>query len=814
MINFPVLGSLGYPQMFDRQRMINAPCHGTGLWLRNAPKYLEWKKGDHDFLWLKGKAGAGKSILMKSTLKDLQSQSHSSPFTIVAYFFDEGGVPLEHSTEGVLRTVLHQIFTQNRDLLVQFINTGSRTFVEGEALTWRVEELMEILRSLMSLDSWTPTMILLDALDEGPRERLHSLLFYFEQLCLRNAGRPLKQLCFCLSSRHYPNITLNNCPEIWVESENKEDIERYINQKLAHMSKSSQNTLLIKSILTQADGVFLWVDLVTDNLLMAENDGESIARKMQALSNTPSGLDDLYSNIFHKLSDKDRYDTFEIFKWVISALRRLSPLELCFALQMDLHSSSTTFTSWKSSENYVESGVQMERFIRSRSRGLLEVKRLADKNTTELSSRPVVVQFIHQTVPEFLLRKGLHLLQPSIDLHYVAGVCHHQIAMTCLHYLGRRHIISSASMTLLRFTAQVVSTSFLPWVEPKVTEHDATRACEALLADYSSLVELVRSTQDKRLFPNPSVNYARNIVFSELPLLEYCVRFLPDHLRFAEDCQVSQTSLLAMFLDHGTRSLQILYSLQTAWSFLTDHWFHLVQWSDPLQALVALKLGSCVRELRHRVRTEGLQIPASWNLSQSLFLAVHGGLLMIARDLVQCGVDVNQKNHDGWSPLHQACYYKDTPMVGLLLQAGASVRSLNILGATPLHQAATAGAEDIAQMLISAGADIEACTSMKDTPLHQAAMNNNFAVMRCLTRNGVNENARNDRDCTIRDLAAMYSRPKVYVSGKLKSGLIDRAMTASPSPEQQALRQSIFSTNRYPQGPPPRIPKSINREAI
>src|SRR5437762_3462394 len=62
---------------------------------------------------------------------------------------------------------------------------------------------------------------------------------------------------------HYPNITLNNCPEIWAEKHNQRDIEIFTHQKLLHLSQTSDNRRLVESILNQADGVFLWVDLTT-----------------------------------------------------------------------------------------------------------------------------------------------------------------------------------------------------------------------------------------------------------------------------------------------------------------------------------------------------------------------------------------------------------------------------------------------------------------------------------------------------------------------------------------------------------------------
>jgi hypothetical protein len=106
-----------------------------------------------------------------------------------------------------------------------------------------------------------------------------------------------------------------------------------------------------------------------------------------------------------ELSDTERVQTF---KWALYAFRRLTPVELCFAVQFESAGQMATFTSWRQSDLFIEKGVQMERFIRSRSRGLLEIRTIFNQNS---ASRPSeVVQFVHQTVPEFLVRAGFATL--------------------------------------------------------------------------------------------------------------------------------------------------------------------------------------------------------------------------------------------------------------------------------------------------------------------------------------------------------------------------------------------------------------------
>ncbi|MRA94282.1 ankyrin repeat domain-containing protein, partial [Bacillus thuringiensis] len=63
------------------------------------------------------------------------------------------------------------------------------------------------------------------------------------------------------------------------------------------------------------------------------------------------------------------------------------------------------------------------------------------------------------------------------------------------------------------------------------------------------------------------------------------------------------------------------------------------------------------------------------NGATSLFTAVEGGHTQICVMLLQCGAQVNQRKHGGWTPLHKACERNKAAIVGALLDAGADVHA-------------------------------------------------------------------------------------------------------------------------------------------
>ena len=69
------------------------------------------------------------------------------------------------------------------------------------------------------------------------------------------------------------------------------------------------------------------------------------------------------------------------------------------------------------------------------------------------------------------------------------------------------------------------------------------------------------------------------------------------------------------------------------------------------------------------------------------------------------GVDVNDKEPNGFSALHIAALYNNVDLARHLISIGASAKSTNNWNDTPLHRAATQGYAEMCQLLLEAGAD-------------------------------------------------------------------------------------------------------------
>ncbi|KAE8579128.1 hypothetical protein XENTR_v10023919 [Xenopus tropicalis] len=106
------------------------------------------------------------------------------------------------------------------------------------------------------------------------------------------------------------------------------------------------------------------------------------------------------------------------------------------------------------------------------------------------------------------------------------------------------------------------------------------------------------------------------------------------------------------------------------------------------------------------------------------------------------GVDLNQQNLGGWTPLMYASYIGHDAVVSLLLEAGVDVNCRTPSGQTPLILAASCGNESVAYFLLQQGAELEARDSRGWTALFHCTSAGHQRMLRFLLENGANGDVR------------------------------------------------------------------------
>ena len=83
----------------------------------------------------------------------------------------------------------------------------------------------------------------------------------------------------------------------------------------------------------------------------------------------------------------------------------------------------------------------------------------------------------------------------------------------------------------------------------------------------------------------------------------------------------------------------------------------------------------------------------------SIYDAVEDGNIEIVKQHLAAGTDVNSKDKDGWTPLHEAASEGHNKIIELLVAKGADVNAKGADGETPVDAAASPETTDFLRKL-------------------------------------------------------------------------------------------------------------------
>lgn len=148
-------------------------------------------------------------------------------------------------------------------------------------------------------------------------------------------------------------------------------------------------------------------------------------------------------------------------------------------------------------------------------------------------------------------------------------------------------------------------------------------------------------------------------------------------------------------------------------------------------------------------------------VKEGLHFAIQRGNADITKLLLDAGIDPNQPNSQGSTPLHDAALRGDVSLLQVLLEHGAVTAVVDKDGFLPLHLAALSGKPEAISALLAHGAKLSAVTrDTGETALHIAAAWGRLDALRILLAAGADRLAKDSKGRTPLDRAAEANFPE------------------------------------------------------
>lgn len=336
-----ILRSLHFNQIATRKSAIKKAHADTFAWSLNEERtpLAKWLASGSGVFWVEGKAGSGKSTLMKylerqaETRVLLEKWAAGGPLIVATHYFWSSGITLQRSLLGLYRTLLFHLLVSQPDQVTKIcperLDVNAYHFLQP----WTLEELQECFDRLVTYGSSTKVetkfCFFIDGLDEfrgendtyteSPRD-----LIKFIQTLSR-----CDNIKVCASSRPWTEFkyAFRQTSRLRVEDLTAEDIRIYVEDELSssprYLELRSSQPLEADDFVTElrshADGVFLWVYYVVRNLLQGLSKRDSIAILKQRLREFPDELEDYFAKMLQSIDKVYRTEVGEILQMLVSA---------------------------------------------------------------------------------------------------------------------------------------------------------------------------------------------------------------------------------------------------------------------------------------------------------------------------------------------------------------------------------------------------------------------------------------------------------------------------------------------------------------
>ena len=328
-----------------RKRLLS----GTGTWLEKETLFTAWSEQDIPILWIFGGPGSGKSHLSTWAINHLEKlyvQDQGIPSVAIAFFYVRDNEAQLRDANTILKALAWQIAHVDPVFKKHAADVcKTRKKIVSAEDTWK-NLFLDFYHSPQSSDR--SAMLVIDGLDEAPKAARTTILGLCQDLLVQDSNGLGPRIQVAIIGR----ITLKGDMEFEREErfigvspeKNKDDIERYIDKRLSELElikkleqmdrgqaqkapKQQAKPMAPKvkrklkdKILSSANGIFLWAQLLLDTLKGKE------AHEIERILNAPpQSSEEMFRHIFERLAaeEDDLHTIRRLLSWMAYARRPL-----------------------------------------------------------------------------------------------------------------------------------------------------------------------------------------------------------------------------------------------------------------------------------------------------------------------------------------------------------------------------------------------------------------------------------------------------------------------------------------------------------
>lgn len=451
------------------------------------PGFRTWLEHGSGIYWLAGKAGSGKSTLMKLITEHSETQealglwAGDTVLVCPTFYFWYGGTQMQRSQLGMLRSLLHELLRTNKALVpVAFPVWTEKDGVEEPDFS----EVGAAFRRTLAADK-RKICFFIDGLDEyeGDSIRTAALAEYLGKLAKSSTNVKL-----VVSSRplHELQAHIKAWPHLRLQDLTSGDISTFVEDKLRkneqmlrlEKREPAATATLMNELVSRASGVFLWVNVVVQSLLYGLEERDKVADLIIRVCQLPTELNDLFGVMLARISPRHRAQAFRllyIMQQLLPEVRDagVHALVLSYAEEYGYTTQRLPKRGKIPSAELEERQQDIEVVVRSRCLGLLEVSsfnapvgfiwRHDDAAIFKGLATNHKVDYIHKTVAEYLdgidiQARVAETSRPTFDvnvavLNALVITCRHEVYSRFLEIFSHFNRKAEQSTKKAQFTA-------------------------------------------------------------------------------------------------------------------------------------------------------------------------------------------------------------------------------------------------------------------------------------------------------------------------------------------------------------------------